>query len=96
MIWDYILGIALLKASSNLSEDGEKKISINLAILWFSFRNYRFALRMKYLVISIIHLFFFIQAFWNDFPSGRMDKPGFVRYYEEIKDENDKTNILCE
>lgn len=37
-----------------------------------------------------------LQAFWDDFPSGRMDKEGFVRYYEEIKDENDKTGILCE
>ena len=36
------------------------------------------------------------QAFWDDFPSGRMDKKGFVRYYEEIKDENDRTSVLCE
>jgi hypothetical protein len=35
-----------------------------------------------------------IKAFWNDFPSGRMDKQGFVKYYEEIKDENDKTSVL--
>jgi len=25
-----------------------------------------------------------------------MDKKGFVKYYEEIKDENDKTGVLCE
>lgn len=36
------------------------------------------------------------KAFWDDFPSGRMDKKGFVRYYEEIKDENDRTSVLCE
>jgi hypothetical protein len=25
-----------------------------------------------------------------------MDKKGFMKYYEEIKDENDKTSVLCE
>jgi len=25
-----------------------------------------------------------------------MDKKGFVKYYEEIKDENDRNNVLCE
>ncbi|CAF0855373.1 unnamed protein product [Adineta steineri] len=35
-------------------------------------------------------------AFWNDFSTGRMDKQGFVKYYEEIKDENDRTNVLCD
>jgi hypothetical protein len=37
-----------------------------------------------------------LKAFWNDFSTGRMDKEGFVKYYEEIKDENDRTNVLCE
>jgi hypothetical protein len=37
-----------------------------------------------------------LKAFWNDFSTGRMDKKGFVKYYEEIKDENDRTNVLCE
>ncbi|CAF1375889.1 unnamed protein product [Rotaria sordida] len=35
-------------------------------------------------------------AFWNDFPSGRMNKEGFIKYYEEIKDEKDRANILCD
>ncbi|CAF1501392.1 unnamed protein product [Rotaria magnacalcarata] len=55
--------IALLKASSNLSED------------------------------EIIDLY---VVFWNDFPSGRMNKKGFIKYYEEIKDEKDRANILCD
>jgi hypothetical protein len=25
-----------------------------------------------------------------------MDKKGFVKYYEEIKDEKDRTSVLCE
>jgi hypothetical protein len=63
----------------------------------YSFRNRRFTLRMYYLVVMYIYsLLFFFKAFWNDFPSGRMDKRGFVKYYEEIKDDNDKTSILCE
>jgi hypothetical protein len=41
-------------------------------------------------------LIIFLKTFWNDFPSGRMDKKGFLRYYDEIKDENDKTSVLCE
>ncbi|CAF3492650.1 unnamed protein product [Rotaria sp. Silwood1] len=36
------------------------------------------------------------KAFWNDFPSGRMNKKGFIKYYEEIKDEKDRANILCD
>lgn len=36
------------------------------------------------------------KAFWNEFPTGRMDKKGFVKYYQEIKDEADTTGILCE
>ncbi|CAF3681608.1 unnamed protein product [Rotaria sp. Silwood1] len=37
-----------------------------------------------------------IEAFWNDFPTGRLDKAGFVKYYEEIKDDKDKTSVLCD
>ncbi|CAF4481383.1 unnamed protein product [Rotaria socialis] len=55
--------IALLKASSNLSEN------------------------------EIIDLY---VVFWNDFPSGRMNKEGFIKYYEEIKDERDRANVLCD
>ncbi|CAF2589455.1 unnamed protein product [Rotaria sp. Silwood2] len=36
------------------------------------------------------------RAFWNDFPAGRLDKAGFVKYYEEIKDDKDKTSVLCD
>ena len=36
------------------------------------------------------------KAFWNDFPSGKMDKACFIKYYDEIKDERDQTNVLCE
>ncbi|CAF0913991.1 unnamed protein product [Adineta ricciae] len=36
------------------------------------------------------------EAFWNEFPGGRMDKKGFVKYYQEIKDEADTNGILCD
>ena len=39
---------------------------------------------------------FSFKAFWNDFPTGRMNKTGFVKYYDEIKDGKDRANILCE
>lgn len=48
------------------------------------------------ILIYVLIYVFFCKAFWNDFPSGRMDKKGFIKYYEEIKDENDKANVLCE
>jgi len=52
---------------------------------------------MYYLNLIFIHsIFLFFKSFWNDFPSGKMDKKGFIKYYEEIKDEKDKTNVLCE
>jgi hypothetical protein len=67
----------------------------NLLTVFIPFRNIRFTCRMFHL--NIFEFWFdFLKAFWNDFPSGRMDKKGFVKYYEEIKDENDKTGVLCE
>ncbi|CAM4792363.1 unnamed protein product [Rotaria magnacalcarata] len=36
------------------------------------------------------------ETFWNDFPTGRLDKKGFMKYYEDIKDDKDRTSILCD
>ncbi|CAF3172416.1 unnamed protein product [Rotaria socialis] len=36
------------------------------------------------------------ETFWNDFPTGRLDKKGFMKYYEDVKDDKDRTSILCD
>ncbi|CAF1234581.1 unnamed protein product [Adineta steineri] len=36
------------------------------------------------------------HGFWNEFPRGKMDKKGFSKYYQKIKDESDKNGILCD
>ena len=43
-----------------------------------------------------LHLGVFFKEFLNEFPLGRMDRKGFLQYYEQVKDPSDKNSILCE